>query len=236
MTSFSRFLLLSGVVLSLGSVAACTTMPAVDTQVVARLNQHLAQPYYVNASSISVENKYNPLANNKDVSSTLPTALDKAIKQYAEKRFVAAGAQGTFHYVIEDAAVFQDDVPPNVKVGEFLGLGDQIRYTASIKVNIFRDGQSSVSAQGYNMRVERTVTMQADVSLAERDERIRRLEAERANLGNYKGGRPLGTRATSVPGRNSPGTSRTSSPGPAAAAAVRPTNSSRSGGGGGGKE
>jgi len=172
MTHFSRFLLLSGVVLSLGSLAACSTMPAVDTQAVAMTNQRLAQPYYVNASSVSVENKYNPLASTKDVSSTLPTALDKAIKQYAEKRFVAAGTQGTFHYVIEDAAVFQDDVPPNVKVGEFLGLGDQVRYTASIKVNIYRDGQSSVSAQGYNMKVERTVTMQADVSLAERDERL----------------------------------------------------------------
>ncbi|KAF8442632.1 hypothetical protein BGX38DRAFT_777949 [Terfezia claveryi] len=49
--------------------------------------------------------------------------------------------------------------------------------------------------------------------LAERDERIRRLELERYSVG-YKGGRPLGTRATSVPRRGSPSTSRTSSPGP----------------------
>lgn len=49
--------------------------------------------------------------------------------------------------------------------------------------------------------------------LAERDERIRRLELERNSVG-YKGGRPLGTRATSVPRRGSPSTSRTSSPGP----------------------
>ena len=50
--------------------------------------------------------------------------------------------------------------------------------------------------------------------LAERDDRIRRLESERNSMGSYKGGRPLGTRATSVPRRGSPGTSRTSSPGP----------------------
>lgn len=49
--------------------------------------------------------------------------------------------------------------------------------------------------------------------LAEREERIRRLEFERNSIG-YKGGRPLGTRATSVPRRGSPSTSRTSSPGP----------------------
>ena len=51
--------------------------------------------------------------------------------------------------------------------------------------------------------------------LAEREERIRRLENEKNNIG-YKGGRPLGTRATSVPRRGSPNTSRTSSPGPGA--------------------
>lgn len=51
--------------------------------------------------------------------------------------------------------------------------------------------------------------------LAEREERIRRLELERNSIG-YKGGRPLGTRATSVPRRGSPSTSRTSSPGPGA--------------------
>ncbi|KAF8425572.1 hypothetical protein EV426DRAFT_51766 [Tirmania nivea] len=51
--------------------------------------------------------------------------------------------------------------------------------------------------------------------LTEREERIRRLELERNSIG-YKGGRPLGTRATSVPRRGSPSTSRTSSPGPGA--------------------
>ena len=51
--------------------------------------------------------------------------------------------------------------------------------------------------------------------LAEREERIRRLENEKSNI-SYKGGRPLGTRATSVPRRGSPNTSRTSSPGPGA--------------------
>lgn len=49
--------------------------------------------------------------------------------------------------------------------------------------------------------------------LVEREERIRRLEGEKSNIA-YKGGRPLGTRATSVPRRGSPNTSRTSSPGP----------------------
>lgn len=49
--------------------------------------------------------------------------------------------------------------------------------------------------------------------LAEREERIRRLEYERNNIG-YKGGRSIGTRATSVPRRGSPSKSRTSSPGP----------------------
>ncbi|KAF8460671.1 class II histone deacetylase complex subunits 2 and 3-domain-containing protein [Kalaharituber pfeilii] len=52
--------------------------------------------------------------------------------------------------------------------------------------------------------------------LSERDERIRRLENERNTIGSYKGGRQLGTRASSVPRRGSPNASRTSSPGPGA--------------------
>jgi hypothetical protein len=172
MKPISRFLLLSGVMFSLGSLAACSTMPKVDMNGVAMMNQHLSQPFYVNAASISVEDRYNAMANPKDVSSTMPTALDKAIKSYAESRFNAAGSQGVFHYVIEDASVFQEDLPPNVKMGEFLGLGNQTRYTGSIRVNIYRDGSSGVGPQGYEMKVERTVTMQADVSLQERDQRL----------------------------------------------------------------
>jgi len=57
------------------------------------------------------------------------------------------------------------------------------------------------------------------LKLAERDERIRRLENEKINIG-YKGGRPLGTRATSVPRRGSPNTSRTSSPGPGGSSTI----------------
>lgn len=181
MKPISRFFLLSGVIFSLGSLAACSTMPEVDMNDVAMMNQHLAQPFYVNAASISVENKYNPMANPKDVSSTLPTALDKAIREYAGKRFNAAGSQGTFHFVIEDASVFQEDLPPNVKMGEFLGMGNQTRYSASIKVNIYRDGSSGVGPQGYEMKIERTATMQSDVSLKERDDRLNAFTADLLN-------------------------------------------------------
>ena len=70
MSPVFRFALLSGVLVSL---AACATGPEVDRNAVSQMQQKLAKPYYVNVSNIIVDNKYNPLANAKDISSTLPT-------------------------------------------------------------------------------------------------------------------------------------------------------------------
>lgn len=182
MKPVSRFLLLSGVVLSFNLIlAACSMGPKVDVQGTQMMQQHLAQPYYINAASISVEDQYNPLARPKDISNSLPVPLDKAVKSYAEKRFRAGGTEGVFHYVISDASVYQEDVAPSVKIGNFLGLGNQDKYTGSIKVNIFRDGASGLGPQGYEMKIERTLTMQADVSLKERDDRLSAFTADLLN-------------------------------------------------------
>lgn len=173
MTPLYRFMLLSGALLSLSPLAACSTGAAVDQDGMSMMKQHLSQSYFINAANVVVENKYNPLANPKDVSSTLPTPLDKAVKQYAEARFRPAGSQGIFHYVIEDASVFRESLPSAVNIGQFLGLGDQDRYTASVKVGMFREGiDSGIGAKGYEIKSERTLTMQSDVSLDERDQRL----------------------------------------------------------------
>src|SRR5688500_13009788 len=110
MTPFYRLALLAGVVLSLSPLSACTVTGNNDIKPLPSLTAQFPQPYFVNAASISVETKYDPMANPKDVSSTFPTPPDIALKRYAENRFKAAGGEGVFHFVIEDASVFQEDM------------------------------------------------------------------------------------------------------------------------------
>ena len=93
---------------------------------------------------------------------------------------------------------------------ELRRLNEELERKADERAVKLREVQFVNQSKVKNQQIDKLKRL-----LAEREERIRRLELERNSIG-YKGGRPLGTRATSVPRRGSPSTSRTSSPGPGA--------------------
>lgn len=137
--------------------------------------QQFDRPYFVNAQQIIVENRYDPLANAKDVSSTFPTPPDIAIKRYAETRLHHAGAQGTLRFVIHDASVFKDDMDSEVEVARWLGADRRTRYTAHIRIGLYRDTDSvasGIGAPGAELRAERTLTVPSGLSLDDRDHRV----------------------------------------------------------------
>jgi hypothetical protein len=176
MTSLKRYLLLSGVVLSL---AACSTGPGVDEAHMSAITTNINAPYYVNAGSVSVESRYNPLADPKDISGTLATPLDTAVREYARNRFRAAGSEGVFHVIVEDASVFLDHNGSSSGMGRFMGLGNEDKYTAIVKLGLFRDSSSvGPGAMGTTLRAQRSVTMSENVSLEERDAKLKEFVTE----------------------------------------------------------
>lgn len=171
MTPISRFALLAGVVLSLSPLTACTMTGGDDLEPLPSLTAQFAQPYFVDAASVSVETKYDPMANPKDVSSTFPTPPDLALKRYAETRLRPAGGQGVLHFVIEDASVFKEDLELSNEIARWINVDNRDRYTAIVKIGLFRDAASygAPGAMGTQLKAERSLTIPDGVSLDERD-------------------------------------------------------------------
>lgn len=179
MTNLRRYILLSGALLCASQVAACSTAAPVDRDSVAAITAKMNVPYYVNASHVSVESKYNAMGNREDISMTLPMPLDTAVKNYALNRFHAAGVDGVLHVVIEEASVFMAHEESPSAIASWVGAGSRDRYTAVVKLRLFRESSSiGPGAMGTALRAERSVAMPADISLDERDERLREFTTE----------------------------------------------------------
>lgn len=172
MTPVTRFTLLAGVVLALSPLSACTMTGGGDVKPLPSLTAQFAQPYFVDVAAVSVETKYDPLANPKDVSSTFPTPPDLALKRYAETRLKAAGGQGILHFVIEDASVFKENMKSSNEFARWINVDNSDRYTAIVRIGLYRDaatGYGAPGAMGTQMKAERTLTIPDGVSLDERD-------------------------------------------------------------------
>lgn len=175
-----RFALLAGLVVCMSPLAACTMTTSSDIKPLQSLTEPFAQSYFVNTANISVETKYDPLANPKDVSSTFPTPPDLALKRYAETRLKAAGGQGTLHFVIEDASVFKDALQSPNEMARWVNVDNKERYTAILSIGLYRDSVGSITpgATGTRLKAERTLTIPANVSLDERDRHLQGFMAQ----------------------------------------------------------
>lgn len=158
------------------TLAGCTMTAQNNAEPLPSLMAQFAEPYYVNAARVVIESRYDPLANPKDVSGTFPSPPDVAIKQYAENRFKAAGGQGEFRFVILDASVFQTGMRSDVEMARWMGVDNKDRYTAVIRLALYRDDSlyGGPGAPGAELKAERTITMPANISLDERDNRIQK--------------------------------------------------------------
>lgn len=178
MSRFSSFLL-AATIMAL-PLTACTMSGETARQPLPSLTAPYTQPFYVNASEVIVERKYDPLSNPKDVSSTFPTPPDLALERYAETRLKPAGGVGVLRFIIQDASVFQEQKPSPNPTARWLNVDDKDRYTAVLSVGLLRDGVSPMApgAMGSQMRLERTLTISESSSLAERDRALNNLVAQ----------------------------------------------------------
>ncbi|MBU0799896.1 MAG: hypothetical protein KKA05_02735, partial [Alphaproteobacteria bacterium] len=100
--------LMVGCVLTLG---ACTSQ-TVSGKPLTELSFDHVQPLFISASRVDVTNNYAPGADDKDVSSRLPTPPDMAVRRWAEKRLQAANGVGIMHFSIDSATVHQQNFGP----------------------------------------------------------------------------------------------------------------------------
>lgn len=164
----------SATILIAGSVvllAGCSST-ATGSKPVQELSFTNITPYHVQASRVDVETKYVPGADPKDMASSFAVAPDVAVRRYAENRLQPGGQTGGLKFVIEDARVYQRVIKPDNKVVNWMGAGNQDQYEIFLKLSLYYTDDVGVqSGRKGEMSFNRTLTMPASVSVAEREKR-----------------------------------------------------------------
>lgn len=172
-SSFLRcILLVSACVLGL---AACTSTPVSTTSPQQELSFTNVPPYHVNAARVEVETRYVAGADPKDVASSWAVSPDVAVRRYAENRLQPSdmpGQTGALKFVIDDARVYKTMIQPDNKVVNWVGAGNQDQYEMFLKLAIYyTDDVGMQTGRKGELSFNRTLTMPASVSLAEREKR-----------------------------------------------------------------
>lgn len=170
--TMKKYMLHKGLMLvATAVISACTMTGNPEQRPLPSLTGQFSQPFMINASNVIIDNRYDPLSNPKDVSTTFPTPPDLALKRYAETRIKPAGGEGVLRFIIEDASVLKETRPSPSEVARWFNMDDKDRYIAEIKLVLLREGVAATvpGAIQSNMRVERTLTIAESTSLAERD-------------------------------------------------------------------
>ncbi|HEY0901252.1 MAG TPA: hypothetical protein VGD95_03945 [Micavibrio sp.] len=172
-SSFLRCtLLVSACVLGL---AACTSTPVATQSPQQELSFTNVPPYHVNAARVEVETRYVAGADPKDVASSWAVSPDVAVRRYAENRLQPSdmpGQTGALKFVIDDARVYKTMIQPDNKVVNWVGAGNQDQYEMFLKLAIYyTDDVGMQTGRKGELSFNRTLTMPASVSLAEREKR-----------------------------------------------------------------
>ncbi len=167
MRKFSGLLLVTA---SFICLSACSSTPSAQSKPLPELSFTNVTPYHVDAAKVEVENKYVPGSDPKDVSSTFAVSPDVAVRRYAENRLQPGGTQGALKLVIEDARVYLTGIEQANQVVNWMGAGKQDQYEIFLKLNLFyTDELGMQTGRRGELNFNRTLTMPASVSLAERE-------------------------------------------------------------------
>lgn len=175
MRSFSSVSAVSRVLLvgaSLLCVSACSTTTPVSTESPAQLTFTNISPYHVDAQRVEVETQYVPGSDPKDVSSSFAVPLDIVVKRYAENRLQAGGVRGGLKFIIEDARIYQTQFEQKNKVVNWMGAGKEDQYEVFLRLRLYyTDDMGMQEGRNGVLNFNRTLTVPASVSLAERERR-----------------------------------------------------------------
>lgn len=152
-----------------GGLVACTASGNVDGKPLPQLNFASMAPVWVSAANVSVVDNYAPSADGLDVSSSLPTPPDIAVRRYVESRLQPAGGVGTLNFVIEGSTVRKQPVGADTSIERWTGTGTSTRYDAEMRLRFFKQSDTASRVISHTMNVNRSITIPDSYSLAQRD-------------------------------------------------------------------
>lgn len=127
-------------------------------------------PLPVKVAEVNIQNKFDPSADPRDVSSSFPSAPDVALRQFAEKRIQPAGSKGTLEFVIEDAHIHHSLVQPAGKFTGWLGLNRKDLYEVSLRIRMYVQQADGAEGEHSILNLQRSIAIPQRYSVAQKDQ------------------------------------------------------------------
>jgi len=163
-----RYLLSAVAILAL---SACASTAHVEGAPSPRMTFENFAPMTLNVQAVDVRGAAIQ-ADPKDVSSQFVIPPDEAIRQYAARRFAAAGmGNGQFTLEIQDSRVHFRQIQEDNKVLSWSGIGQEDEYRVFMKVLVTPVPDGARGHASTLLTMERTLVMPSSVALAEREMR-----------------------------------------------------------------
>lgn len=143
-----------------------------DGQPMPRLTFENYQPVMLNVQNSTVVEAYAGQADPQDIAGQFVVPPAEAVKQYAAKRFSAAGTgDGQFTIAIEDARVHLRSLEENNKLLSWSGIGKEDEYRIFLRLRVSPVPNGTRSSASTILKFDRTLVMPSSVSVAQREER-----------------------------------------------------------------
>lgn len=135
-----------------------------------------SQPLKV--ATIQIEEQYQMPMKMPNVEHVMPQPLPQAVADWARKRFVATGADGTLVITIKNASVMQKNLARTEGVKGWFTVDQAERYDAKMAVEFRVDGQAIGGSGTGEVISTRGQTIPENASLQSRDETWNAMEQD----------------------------------------------------------
>jgi hypothetical protein len=160
--------------LSTLALTACISTPNDHIATLPEINYNTLDVIPVDVSRIEIDTQTQPGAQAWDVSNSVTTSPDTAMRRYLQKRYKANGQNGVLKFNLEKAEITSQSVPNKNKILSFIPLANVMDYTMEIVVNIDSAYHSGQPDYNTSTRFVRKTRMPVDVTLAYREARLQK--------------------------------------------------------------
>jgi hypothetical protein len=160
--------------LSALTLTACISTPDDHIATLPQITYNTLNAIPVNVSRIELDTQTQRGAQAWDVSNSVTTSPDTAMRRYLQKRFKANGQNGVLKFSLDKAEITSASVPNKNKILSFISLANVTDYTMEIVVNIDSAYHSGQPDYNTSTRFVRKTRMPVDVTLAYREARLQK--------------------------------------------------------------
>ncbi len=129
-------------------------------------------PKTIDVADIRIENRYNPAASLRDVSSSFPTPPDMALRRYAENRLRPSGrySAGELYFIIEEVNSVRDVRQPEGMLNQWFGTNKQDYYEVAVRLRLYAVSPEGIEGRHSVLNIKRWIAIPQRYSLSEKEQ------------------------------------------------------------------